>query len=103
MALTTADIDQVALLARLSLTDVEHTQLTRELGSILEYVDQLQKVPTETVAPTTSVVTDDVLRDDVAVPCSPEVREQLLALVPRRAGEYVEVPGVFADAPSETA
>ncbi len=46
------DVRKVAMLARIRLTDEEADALGPQLASILNYVDQLQKVNTEGVAET---------------------------------------------------
>ncbi len=47
-----AEVERVALLARISLTDEESDRLVREFDSFLDYIDTLQEVDTEGVAPT---------------------------------------------------
>jgi len=55
MALSPDDVRHIAKLARLNLEDREVEKFTRELGSILEYVDMLQEVDTTSVEPTAQV------------------------------------------------
>ncbi len=47
-----AEVERVALLARISLTDEEADRLVREFDSFLDYIDTLQEIDTEGVAPT---------------------------------------------------
>ncbi len=47
-----AEVERVALLARISLTDEESDRLVREFDSFLDYIDTLQEIDTEGVAPT---------------------------------------------------
>lgn len=59
-------VEHIANLARLELTEDEKTSFTDELGSILEYVEQLNRADTEGVEPTSFMVPEhDPLRDDV--------------------------------------
>ena len=51
MSLTSDDVKRVAKLARLGLTDVETTETLAQLNSILELVDQMQQINTDSVAP----------------------------------------------------
>ena len=51
MSLTPAEVRNVAHLARLELTDDELTAMTRQLGSILDYVAQLQQLNLDGVEP----------------------------------------------------
>jgi aspartyl-tRNA(Asn)/glutamyl-tRNA(Gln) amidotransferase subunit C len=46
------NIDRIAKLARISLTESERDKYTTELGDILDYVARLQLIPTDTVPPT---------------------------------------------------
>jgi|GEM_PF-243919 len=58
-------VEYIAGLARLSLTDAEIDSFTRQLGSILEYMEQLDRIDTSKVEPTCFVVPGhDPLRDD---------------------------------------
>jgi aspartyl-tRNA(Asn)/glutamyl-tRNA(Gln) amidotransferase subunit C len=52
-----AQVQAIATLARLELDDHEIELFARQLGAILEYVDQLQKIDTTGVPPTASVLT----------------------------------------------
>ncbi len=55
----------IARLARLNLTEEEVGNITNQLGSTLEYIDQLNKADTENVEPTNFVSpVHDPLRDD---------------------------------------
>jgi len=47
-----ADVERVALLARLSLSDEEADRLAREFDSFLGYIETLQEIDTDGVAPT---------------------------------------------------
>lgn len=90
------DVRKVAQLARLDLPDDKIATYTTQLERILDYVDQLQAVDTEGVAPTTRAVeVVNVTRDDVVVPTS--VREDLLNQAPQREGDFFRVPKILAD------
>lgn len=78
MALSLEEVQHIAELAKLALTDEEKALMSEQLSDILDYVEMLQAVDTENVAPTYTVLpVDTVLRDDVARPSMP--REELLA------------------------
>lgn len=90
------DIDHVARLAKLSIKDDEHEMLASQLPSILEYVGQLQDVDTSGFDPASYLTkTTNVFREDVPV-SDPATREALIAAFPKRTGDALEVPGVFA-------
>jgi aspartyl-tRNA(Asn)/glutamyl-tRNA(Gln) amidotransferase subunit C len=96
MSLTRADVAKVALLARLQLQEAELDALTRQLGQIVHYVDQLGEVNTEDVRPMAHAVeVSNVFRPDRPRPSLP--REKALANAPRAGDEAFLVPPVFAD------
>ena len=69
MQIRREDVDHVADLARLSLTEEERGKMTRELNSILGHVDKLNKLNTEDVQPTFHVLASlkNVTRKDEVV------------------------------------
>lgn len=88
------EIEQVAELARLSLKPAEKAKLQKDLEKILAYVDELKKVNTEKVAPTSHVLDlENVHRPDEIRPSN--VREQLLQHAPAREGNFFKVPKVI--------
>ncbi|MEM9171175.1 MAG: Asp-tRNA(Asn)/Glu-tRNA(Gln) amidotransferase subunit GatC [Pseudomonadota bacterium] len=51
MAITSDDIDKLAVLARLEFASSEHEQFTEKLASVVAFVDQLADVETDDVTP----------------------------------------------------
>jgi aspartyl-tRNA(Asn)/glutamyl-tRNA(Gln) amidotransferase subunit C len=89
------DVEEIALLARLALTDEEIARLQRDLGSILGYIETLRELDTSGVEPMTHAVPMDCpLRDDGTGP-SLEV-DEALAAAPRRDGDLFAVPHILA-------
>ncbi|WIV18677.1 Asp-tRNA(Asn)/Glu-tRNA(Gln) amidotransferase subunit GatC [Paenibacillus polygoni] len=71
MSITNQDVQHVAKLARLNLSDEEETQLTEQLNAILQYAEKLNELDTDEIEPTTHVLhVSNVMRED-------EVRESL--------------------------
>jgi aspartyl-tRNA(Asn)/glutamyl-tRNA(Gln) amidotransferase subunit C len=94
MSLTIDDVRWVAHLARLELTDVELEIMTRHLRSILDYVAQLQQVPTANVEPMAHPLpVQNVFRDDCLAPSLPV--DTALANAPDRHGDFYGVPPVL--------
>ena len=86
-------VKQVALLARLRLEGEALSQLTGQLDEILQYVQQLQAIPTDQVQPTSHVLPlANVLRSDERGSCLPA--ETVAALAPAAHGAFVKVPKV---------
>ncbi len=88
------EIGEIAELARLSLRPEEKAKFQKEIESILAYVEQLKKVPTDHVEATSHVLNlENVFREDKIKPC--EVREAVLKHAPHREGNFFKVPKVI--------
>jgi aspartyl-tRNA(Asn)/glutamyl-tRNA(Gln) amidotransferase subunit C len=91
------DVEEIALLARLSLSDEEVGALQRELAAILEYVAKLQRLDTRSVEPMTHAVPMSCpLREDREGESLPA--EIALRAAPRRDDDYFEVPHILGGA-----
>ncbi len=88
------EVERVAALARLSVTDEEAGRLAVELDRLLEYVDTLNSLDTEGVAPTSHVIpmATPVREDRAAPPMDPELA---VANAPCREGSAFVVPKVI--------
>ncbi len=89
------NLDHIAKLAKLRLTDAEKDMLGRQLPSIVEYVAKLQEVDTSKVDPK-AYLTDatNVFRSDEPTTAQAE-RDAAVAAFPMSAGDALEVPGIF--------
>lgn len=88
------EVERIAKLARIGLSDAETTKMSEELGNILTFVEQLQKVDISDTEPTDQVTgLEDVWREDVVKPSPP--REQLLAGAPHQKDGYIVVKRVL--------
>jgi len=54
--LTRADVDRIATLARLELSETEKDLFVAQLSHVLEYAEQIQRINTEGVPPTSQVL-----------------------------------------------
>jgi aspartyl-tRNA(Asn)/glutamyl-tRNA(Gln) amidotransferase subunit C len=91
-----SDVEHVAQLARLGLTDEEIERLVPQLSRILEAVGKLADVDTSSVGPTAQVIAlENVMREDVARPSMN--REAALAEAPKREGGLLRVPVVLEE------
>jgi aspartyl-tRNA(Asn)/glutamyl-tRNA(Gln) amidotransferase subunit C len=69
MSLSSRDVEKIALLARLELTDDEKALYQQQLSAILDYAHRLNQLDIADVPPTTSAVDlRNVLREDVIEP-----------------------------------
>tara|TARA_Y100001968_G_scaffold254255_1_gene240095 strand:+ start:813 stop:1106 length:294 start_codon:yes stop_codon:yes gene_type:complete len=94
--ITSEDVKKVANLARLDLPSDEIQTYSNQLQEILGYIEQLEKVDTEGVLPTTRAVeVVNVLRQDLVE--TTESREELLDLAPHREGDFFRVPRILSE------
>jgi aspartyl-tRNA(Asn)/glutamyl-tRNA(Gln) amidotransferase subunit C len=93
---TDDDIRKLARLSRVALTDEEVAKLRDEMGSILAYVDTLQKVSLpEKPSGTAYLEIENVLREDGPAHESGIYTEELLAQAPKREGNYLKVKKIL--------
>ncbi len=94
MKVTKADVDHVAMLARLEFEDEEKLEMAKQLSRIVEYVEKLGELDTEDVAPTAHAVPlRNVFREDRAR-LSPDP-EDSLRNAPERDGPFFRVPRIM--------
>ena len=94
--LSRQEVEQVARLARLHLSDEELERMREQLDAILAYIDKLRELDVEGVEATSHAVPlVNVTRDDEVTPCLPQ--ETALANAPDRAGEFFRVPRIIED------
>lgn len=94
MALTIKEVEHVALLARLSLSEEEKQKFAEQLSSILDYADSLNFIPTEGVEPLTHILPiQNVFRED-EVKTSMDRRE-ILANAPLAEDSQYKVPKIL--------
>lgn len=81
MKLTREQVEHIAELAKLYLTEAEKESYREQLSAILEYADILQQLDTEAIPPTATVLPlHNVMRADEVTPSYP--REDILANAP---------------------
>jgi aspartyl-tRNA(Asn)/glutamyl-tRNA(Gln) amidotransferase subunit C len=91
--ITADEVRELALLARLRLSEDEVARMTTDLDAILDYVDALRALDTSAVEPMTHAVPFDCpLRVDEVRPSLPV--EEALANAPRREGSFFQVPRI---------
>lgn len=91
--ITIKDVEHVAKLARLELTEEEKELYTRQLGDVLKYVDQMNEVDTSNIKPMTQVIDFvNVMREDEVV--YEQTKEQLIANAPEEENGFFKVPKI---------
>jgi aspartyl-tRNA(Asn)/glutamyl-tRNA(Gln) amidotransferase subunit C len=96
MSLTRAEVQHIAELAKLQLTEAEEALYQEQLSDILDYMQRLNTLDTEAIPPTATVLPlRSVMRDDVPRPSLPA--DEILANAPARAGDSFEVRVILED------
>jgi aspartyl-tRNA(Asn)/glutamyl-tRNA(Gln) amidotransferase subunit C len=90
MPLGREEMDHLALLARLGLSDGEKDRMAHQLGDILQHMERLNQLNTDHIAPTAQVIESrNVLREDEVRPGLSH--DRALANAPRAEEPFVRV------------
>jgi aspartyl-tRNA(Asn)/glutamyl-tRNA(Gln) amidotransferase subunit C len=96
MWISRAEVEKVAMLARLTFSGEELELMTRQMSDILGYMELLSELNTEAVEPMAHALdVANAFRDDVAQPSL--AREAALANAPRHDGQCYLVPAVLGE------
>lgn len=98
MKISREDVERVAELAYLDLSEAELESYRNQLDDILEYIGKLDELDTSRVEPMAQVLADDqgadaTLREDVVEPCN--VAGDVLKQAPDPEAPYFRVPKVI--------
>ncbi|MDA3845770.1 MAG: Asp-tRNA(Asn)/Glu-tRNA(Gln) amidotransferase subunit GatC [Vallitaleaceae bacterium] len=93
MKITKEQVEHVAKLARLNLTEEEKISFTKDMEAIISFADQINDLDIDDVKPTDHVIPiNNVFRPDVVVP--PMDRELLLSNAPSQENGCFSVPKI---------
>jgi aspartyl-tRNA(Asn)/glutamyl-tRNA(Gln) amidotransferase subunit C len=96
MAITKKDVEHVARLARLSLSEEEKDRYAAQLSSILGYIETLNELNTENVLPTTHAIPmANVWREDRMETSTLGNPEEILSNAPEREGPFFKVKKII--------
>ncbi len=94
MKLSREDVLNIALLARLGLTEAEIDRLREQLSDILENFEVLQQIDTTGIQPTAqSVALQNVVKEDEVG--TSLTQDEILANAPRKEGEFFRIRSVL--------
>jgi aspartyl-tRNA(Asn)/glutamyl-tRNA(Gln) amidotransferase subunit C len=94
MKITKEQIQHIAVLSRLNLSEEEKDLYGSQLSSILDYVDQLNELDTSETEPTSHVLSlSNVMRDDILTSSLPG--EEALKNAPSRSENFYRVPRII--------
>ncbi|MCB8924440.1 MAG: Asp-tRNA(Asn)/Glu-tRNA(Gln) amidotransferase subunit GatC [Ardenticatenaceae bacterium] len=96
MSLTLADVEKIAHLARLELTEAEKKQYLEQLSAILDYAERLNELDLTDIPPTShAIAQQNIMRPDVAEPSLP--MDDLLHNAPQQKDNQFVVQAVLDD------
>jgi aspartyl-tRNA(Asn)/glutamyl-tRNA(Gln) amidotransferase subunit C len=88
------DIEHIAKLARLKLTDAEKEKFSNQMETIIGYIEKLSELDTENVEPTAHVLgLNNVFREDVAT--KPLTNQAPINDSPAHSKGHYEVPKII--------
>lgn len=91
--ITIKDVEHVAKLARLELTEEEKELYTKQLDDVLKYVEQMNEVDTSDVKPMSHAIDFvNVMREDKVV--YEQTKEQLMMNAPDEENGFFKVPKI---------
>lgn len=91
--ITMEDVEHISWLASIKIADQEKEEFVAQLGSVLEYFQQLDEVETKDVEPTYRVVDlANIFRDDI--PDESLDQEEALSNAPRKEEGYFKSPRI---------
>ncbi len=94
MKISRKEIEHIAVLARLSLSEEEKDLFGSQLSSILDYMEKLNELDTRDIDPTSHVLSlHNVMREDTLTSSIP--REDALMNAPSRTEKFYRVPKII--------
>jgi len=91
----TEDVEKLAKLARIEITDDEKKQFQKEIGAILDYVSELKEAPTDNSKSLTRPENMNRLREDKSPHAPGTYTKELLEGAPRSEKGFVKVKKIF--------
>ena len=96
MEISKQEVEKVAKLARLEITEAEKAAFAKQLSQILTHVETLKQYDTEGIEPTATVLGQvNVFREDVVQPSL--AAEKALANAPEREADGFAVPRIIEE------
>lgn len=94
--LTKQEVEHIADLARIGITEEETEKYQKDLSAILEYFKKLDEIDTSSVEPIGHIAgVMDRYREDVSEDCSETQRRAIIASAPDVKNDSIKVKSVF--------
>lgn len=91
-----SEVQKIANLARIEITDAEAEKYSKELSNILEFVDKLNEVDTENIEPIAHITgAKNVMREDKVIEYDAETKENIINNFPEKKDRFDKVKAVF--------
>ena len=94
MSIDKDTVKHIAKLARISLDEKKINSLSKDLSSIMEFIEKLNELNTEKIVPLTSII-DASLRSRKDEVSDDKIRDQILKNSPEKNEEFYDVPKVI--------
>ena len=94
MSIDKDTVKHIAKLARISLDEKKINSLSKDLSSIMEFIEKLNELNTEKIVPLTSII-DASLRSRKDEVSDDKIRDQILKNSPEKIEEFFVVPKVI--------
>jgi len=93
--ITKKEVEHIAKLARLGLTEKEKEKMQKELSSILDYIEKLKEVDiSKAKASSHPIKVENVMRNDEVRRLKPEVRRKIIEQAPETKAGYLKVKSI---------
>ena len=97
MSLSREQVEHIARLARVGLSEEDIERFSEQLSDILDYFERLRQVDTEGVHPTAHTLPLHNVMREVDEPAPPLDREAVLGNAPVREGDYFRVKVILGE------
>jgi len=95
MSIDKETVLRTATLSRLKIEDNEIDSFTKDMEKIVGFVDQINELDTENIAPTANILNlKNAFREDIVVK-SPVTTKELMELAPDSEDNFIKVPRVI--------
>jgi aspartyl-tRNA(Asn)/glutamyl-tRNA(Gln) amidotransferase subunit C len=94
--ITKKEVEHLAKLARLGLTEKEMKEIQKDLSLILDYFKLLKEINTKRIEPTSHpILTKPYLRKDEVLKQSSEKVQKLIEMAPQKEKGYLKVKSIL--------
>jgi len=94
--LTKSEVQKIANLARIEITDAEAEKYSKELSGILDFVEKLNEVDTDGIEPIAHITgAKNIICEDKVIEYNGETKENIISNFPEKKDRFDKVKAVF--------